>query len=291
MTTPVLWTLDDLCAAADEGVAWLANVGIARRGTRFEKYSDILAAITPASLDDSGHEFVKEVFIGIVSLFWMSRAGIEHDPGVRDRLRLMVQGRAGDAETAYSAPWDAQFELLCLAIARIAQFPRVLFAEPDLLLAFRTAKYGLPIKRLTSDKPRGWQERVKHGVGQLDRVGVQGIVIVEAAWPGLDTVPELADALDQAAAIGVRSADRFVPGHRLDGVVMIRLHAAWRTTPQHVPYGLFAMRARFRSHNMTGEVSREFESVLSMIAGGLMHRLSMERPGENISRAAPFVSR
>ncbi len=277
MTTPTFWTRDALRAAAAEGIGWLRSLGLARHPTRFDAYAKAVAAPRQEPIDDDMRRLLDEALIGIVALFWMARARIEHDAGVVERLRMMVQGSAGDARAMASGPWDAQFELLCLAIGRLARLPGLRFDEPDLLLVFRSAKYGLPIKRLTSDKPRGWRARIRHAISQLDRLGANGIAIAEAAWPGLESAADAANAIGQAAAAGVRAADGIAGGHRFDGVVVVHLRTDWRPAHDNAMLGVLTVCAGARLHNMRDQVRGEFEVVLREVGERLARRVAVER--------------
>ncbi|MGH7582263.1 MAG: hypothetical protein ACREL5_03445 [Gemmatimonadales bacterium] len=273
MIAPTIWTPERLCAAADVGLAWLRSVRVGRYSTRFEIYRRWFAAPKAFPLSDGDRRLMTEALIGTLSLFWMARAHIESDP-VIPRLRMTVQGRAGDAQAMSSEPWAAQFELTCLAIGRLIGFPRLHFGEPDLVIAGDAARYGLPLKRMTTARRRGWKERVRHAIGQLDRLDMSGIVIIEAAWPTIDSDPDPGDALDRAARICAGTADRTVGGHRVDAVVVVHFHCDWRPARDDTPLGFFTLHARIRSRIMPEAIRPELAQLLAAVGERIAARLA-----------------
>ncbi|MGH7548318.1 MAG: hypothetical protein ACREMM_09090 [Gemmatimonadales bacterium] len=129
-----------------------------------------------------------------------------HPPTV-EKIQDMLKGALLPADDRNAKGRDTQFELYVAALFAMGRVP-IRGEEPDLRFVLDGQECGLAVKRLRS--PKKLAARVSDGAAQLQKNGIDGLVVVNVE-PFLEGLP----SEGTAAELGRRFDERVAPLHGL----------------------------------------------------------------------------
>jgi hypothetical protein len=144
-------------------------------------------------------------------------------PFTRERFEAIVRGADG-AEGRHTDPRNKEFELSVAARLLLGGI-KVFDGEPDLQIEMGAGRWGVAVKRVTSQKGKQMRTRLQDAVDQIERSLLPGIVALklEGRLEGVTSDPddptwfEQADAaLDEVA----RYSAEYLPSHQVRGLLL-----------------------------------------------------------------------
>lgn len=226
------WSTDQQIAALRYGTDWLQSaIDKQLQRTRWDRYRQLLESHVVGPLDLGRRREIGDALRSGLELYLIARAceerGITPD---RVLLGKMVSGVPGESKHVDSAPWDAQHELLSLAMVIMSGIKDVRLGEPDVVIGMGRMNLGIPVKRVTRSSSSRLQSRLRECVRQTRSAVDRGFAIFDIADPTLELAVDANSALEPSRNYLARILSKEDPNGWLLGFTLLNLQFDWIRT-------------------------------------------------------------